>query len=49
MVRANRRKVVTIGGDAVVRGDWWVVSCWRSCALYIIYGYDLLGVELGDR
>lgn len=28
MVRAKKRKAVMVGGDAVVRGEWWFISSW---------------------
>lgn len=40
MVRINRRKAVMVGEDAVVRGDWWVMSSWAElcivCKMWMI-------------
>ena len=52
MVRINRRKAVMVGEDAVVRGDWWVMSSWAElcivCKMWMISvkGW-VLGVGLG--
>ena len=33
IVRANRRKIVMVGGGTIVRGEWWFLPSWEKLCI----------------